>query len=177
LRRIPPRLTGARRTPISGTLYSALCLTFGDRKFADSVLNHTAKAIDLDDIEARLSELEPVVAKDGRPIGARDSREWTFAPQDCALCGARKEDDPADHATWIKANPSLKHNGGFLLCRKGFAVLHSSLQLSETASGICSAERRMLGGGAKLTDWLPFYNPTKPASRWLGDLVETSLTK
>ncbi len=30
------------------------------------------------------------------------------------IYGARKEDDPADPATWIKANPSLKQNGGFL---------------------------------------------------------------
>ena len=30
------------------------------------------------------------------------------------IYGAAKEDDPADPATWIKANPSLKQNGGFL---------------------------------------------------------------
>ena len=30
------------------------------------------------------------------------------------IYGAAKEDDPADPATWIKANPSLKKNGGFL---------------------------------------------------------------
>jgi phage terminase large subunit-like protein len=30
------------------------------------------------------------------------------------IYGADKEDDPADPATWIKANPSLKENGGFL---------------------------------------------------------------
>lgn len=30
------------------------------------------------------------------------------------IYGAAKEDDPADPATWIKANPSLKENGGFL---------------------------------------------------------------
>jgi phage terminase large subunit-like protein len=30
------------------------------------------------------------------------------------LYGASKEDDPGDPATWIKANPSLKQNGGFL---------------------------------------------------------------
>ena len=30
------------------------------------------------------------------------------------IYGAGKEDDPADPATWIKANPSLKQNGGFL---------------------------------------------------------------
>lgn len=30
------------------------------------------------------------------------------------IYGASKEDDPADPATWIKANPSLKQNGGFL---------------------------------------------------------------
>ena len=30
------------------------------------------------------------------------------------IYGAAKEDDPADPATWIKANPSLRQNGGFL---------------------------------------------------------------
>jgi phage terminase large subunit-like protein len=30
------------------------------------------------------------------------------------IYGAAKEDDPSDPATWIKANPSLKQNGGFL---------------------------------------------------------------
>jgi phage terminase large subunit-like protein len=30
------------------------------------------------------------------------------------IYGAGKDDDPADPATWIKANPSLKQNGGFL---------------------------------------------------------------
>ncbi len=30
------------------------------------------------------------------------------------IYGAAKEDDPADENTWIKANPSLKNNGGFL---------------------------------------------------------------
>lgn len=30
------------------------------------------------------------------------------------IYGAEKEDDPADEKTWIKANPSLKQNGGFL---------------------------------------------------------------
>ena len=30
------------------------------------------------------------------------------------IYGAGNEDDPADPATWIKANPSLKQNGGFL---------------------------------------------------------------
>lgn len=30
------------------------------------------------------------------------------------IYGAAKGDDPADPATWIKANPSLKQNGGFL---------------------------------------------------------------
>jgi phage terminase large subunit-like protein len=30
------------------------------------------------------------------------------------IYGAAKEDDPADPTTWIKANPSLKQNGGFL---------------------------------------------------------------
>jgi phage terminase large subunit-like protein len=30
------------------------------------------------------------------------------------IYGAAKEDDPANPATWIKANPSLKQNGGFL---------------------------------------------------------------
>jgi len=30
------------------------------------------------------------------------------------IYGAAKEDDPADPKTWIKANPSLKENGGFL---------------------------------------------------------------
>jgi phage terminase large subunit-like protein len=30
------------------------------------------------------------------------------------IYGAAKEDDPADPATWIKANPSLIQNGGFL---------------------------------------------------------------
>ncbi len=30
------------------------------------------------------------------------------------IYGADKEDDPADEATWIKASPSLKQNGGFL---------------------------------------------------------------
>lgn len=32
--------------------------------------------------------------------------------------GADKEDDPGDPATWIKANPSLKENGGFLDTQK-----------------------------------------------------------
>lgn len=30
------------------------------------------------------------------------------------IYGAAKEDDPGDPATWIKANPSLRQNGGFL---------------------------------------------------------------
>src|ERR1039458_5450747 len=30
------------------------------------------------------------------------------------IYGAAKEDDPSDPATWVKANPSLKQNGGFL---------------------------------------------------------------
>jgi len=30
------------------------------------------------------------------------------------IYGAAREDDPADPATWIKANPGLKQNGGFL---------------------------------------------------------------
>lgn len=30
------------------------------------------------------------------------------------IYGVDKEDDPADPATWIKANPLLKENGGFL---------------------------------------------------------------
>jgi phage terminase large subunit-like protein len=30
------------------------------------------------------------------------------------IYGADKEDDPSSEATWIKANPSLKQNGGFL---------------------------------------------------------------
>src|SRR5579862_4513076 len=30
------------------------------------------------------------------------------------IYGAAKEDDPSDPKTWIKANPSLKENGGFL---------------------------------------------------------------
>jgi len=30
------------------------------------------------------------------------------------IYGADKEDDPGDPATWIKANPSLRENGGFL---------------------------------------------------------------